>query len=481
MRTHSKSRYMSGLQCLRLFYIEMTDPDRIPKPDIPTQFTFDLGDEVGAAARERFPGGVLIDAYPLEKSVEDTRKALKDGQKVIYEAAFEHEGVHVKVDVLRKKEDGTFDIFEVKQTSGMKPKYIPDVAIQKYVVSGSGVNVNRTYLMHLNKEYVHPDQGELFQMNDCTDPVEEYQEEIPGKLANQKEILKEESVPEMSIGPHCTNPHPCALKDECWEHIPEVSIFNIPRLNKKWELYEQGNIKLEQLPAEFSLTDNQERFVRAWQAEEPTIDQAGIKAMLDDLKEPIYYMDFETINWAIPHYSNSSPFNQIPFQWSLHITRNGDIEHKEFLWKGTDDPRPEFLRTLLEAVGETGSVVVYFDSFEKTRLKELARAFPEHKDAIGRLIERVWDLFLIFKNYYCHPRAKGSNSIKKVLPALCPDISYDDLAVQEGRSASAIFAKMIAKEDGPEKDQMYTDLLEYCKMDTLAMVELLDVVKRDVK
>jgi hypothetical protein len=203
----------------------------------------------------------------------------------------------------------------------------------------------------------------------------------------------------------------------------------------------------------------------------PYIDKEEIAKELEKLQEPVYFLDFETMNWAVPRYRQSSPYNQIPFQWSLHILSGGELEHREFLCDTSEDPRPDFVQGLVENIGDSGLIVVYHKSFEGGILKRLADIFPDQEDRLRNFTDRLWDLEKIFLNHYTDPGFLGSTSIKKVLPVIVPSLNYDELEIGEGDSAQASWVRMIGCE-GEEKEELRKALLTYCEMDTRAMVEI---------
>jgi hypothetical protein len=473
----SKSRYMGYLQCPRLFYYSVNLKDQIPPFDEATLFRFKQGEMVGKAATDEFPGGVRVEPFPLDAAVKNTQEALKNGAEYVYEASFEHQGVHCKVDILHNLGKSVFDIYEVKSTKETSPEHIPDVAIQRWIIEGAGYHVRDTYVMHLNADYVHP-VGELFKKELCTEEAKLLLNDIPNHVEEMKRVAELDKPPEMDIGKHCSDPHDCPLWDMCWAKIPELSIFNIPDYRKKWPLYDSGIVKLEDLP-DVPLNDKQKRFIQACRTGKPVVDKHAIKKELEGLIEPLYFLDFETIMWAIPKHNGMSPNTVLTFQWSVHKLENDVLTHDAYLHSEADDPRVPLIEKLLDALGETGSIAVY-SHYERDCLNGLARAFPEYRNRIDRVIARLWDMLLVFRNYYTDARFLGSNSIKKVLPVMVPGLSYADLEIQEGGTASVMFARMI-EADGEEKEKVRAAMLEYCKRDTEAMVEIyrvLDIVVR---
>ncbi len=464
----TKGKYCKGLQCLKLLYAEESMEEEV---DLALELKFRQGKEVLEAARKQFPDGVLIERDPWGTVLGRTQKRIDDKTPMIFEATFCHDEVLMRVDVLRRAGEKVFDIIEVKSGTSVKEVHIPDVAVQRYVLEGAGFGVNKTFIMHLNSDYVHPDSGNLFEIEDVTDDVLVHLPDVGGHVKAQKEALGGFKPPEIEIGPQCSGPYDCILEDECWSKIPEISIFNIPRLRwaKKWDLFGNKIIFLGDLPEGYSLNIRQKRFVHSALNNIPIIDDKNIKRELNTLKEPIYFMDFETMNWAIPRYSQSSPYNQIPFQWSLHILSGGNLEHREFLAEGLDDSRPGFVRSLIESVGDSGPIVVYHKSFEGGILKNLAGVFPDRQQKLHNIVGRLWDLEKIFLKFYTDSKFFGSTSIKNVLPVVAPELSYDGLEINDGGLAQAGYVKMIESE-GEEKERLRNALLEYCKMDTMAMV-----------
>jgi len=475
----SKTNYCLGLQCPLLLYKKANNPEELPKPTPFDQFIFNQGNLVGALAIKEYPGGVMIPGKPWSKAVERTKRAIENKTTSIFEATFIHDEVVVRVDILERVNRNLFNIIEVKQSSHMKEEYIPDVAVQRYVLEGTGLKIDRTYLMHLNKDYIHPNVGDLFVLEDCTQAALEHLKGIEKKIEAQKQIVGMDEPPSIDIGPHCMKPRECPLKDVCWRVVPEVSIFNLPGYRKKWELYESGIVSLEDLPIELGFGEKQEKYIQSFRRNKPLVDLDSIKSRLTLLEEPIFFLDFETINWAVPRFAGCRPYQNIPFQWSLHIMKDGNLQHKEFLWYNKDDPRPELMTDLLDALGDSGSIMVY-SNYERGVLNRLKEAFPEKSDLIDSTIERLWDLLDIFRYYYIDWRFKGSNSIKSVLPVLVPDLDYSDLDIKEGGMAMVMYDRMIEMK-GDEKEEIKKSLLEYCERDTMAMVEIYKALKNITK
>lgn len=472
----SKSKYVSGRQCLKLLWYTVRDPDAIPPVDAGTQFRFDQGEEAGKKARELAPDGVLIQAFPLHIAVQKTKEAIDRGEKIIFEAAFEHQDIHVKVDVLRNNGDGTVNITEVKSATEVKDYYYDDIAIQKYVVEGCGYSVGKSSIVHLNKEYVHPGDN-LFVRVDVTDLTEAKQVDIPKYLEDQCNIIKIDEPPVIEIGPHCekVRDNPCPLMSMCWKNIPELSVFSIPRIgSKKWELYKKGKIALDALPPDYCSGETQKPFIKSIRTGKPEINNAEIEKWLKKVVKPVYFMDFETIAYAVPRYDKTKPWQAIPIQWSVHKTHDGILTHDEFIYDTNEDPRRAFVETLIKALGGEGTILAW-GAYEKTQLSVFLKAYPEYTSQLTNLIGRIIDFSQVFSKHYVDARCGGSHSLKCVLPVLVSGMSYDDLEIKEGDSASAKYCEMIISSD-EKKEKIKDNLLKYCERDTYAMVKIYEII-----
>ena len=310
--------------------------------------------------------------------------------------------------------------------------------------------------MHTNKKCVYPDLSNVFTIENVTDQVDRLIADVPNNIETFKAILDENVEPEVLIGRHCDKPHTCPFKEYCWKDVPEYSIFTIRYLatNREEELVERDIFSLYDVPDDFPLTKNQRGYVNMVLDNKPKIDKEAIRRKLSELKYPIHFFDFETSNPAIPRFEGLKPFRHFPFQYSCHILQSdGSLTHHEYLHTDKTDPRLPLIESLLNDICGVGSVVVYHASFECQRLKELAEYLPEHSEVLQSIISRLWDQELIFKRHYSHPDFCGSNSLKDVLPVLVPSLSYEDLCIQEGNDAQAVWNTMIETANGSRKKQ----------------------------
>ena len=488
----TKSKYLRGLQCHKRLWYEENHPERAADISRSQQRRFDQSKEVGVLARDYFPEGVLIDTAAPLTSVKQTEEAMQRGDSCIFEATFISNGVLVKCDILQKDSTNSWRIVEVKASTVkqtikaskiVKEEYLHDLAIQKYVLTGHGLSISETQLMLINsEECVYPDLCNLFTIEDVTDPVNQLMDNVHSNVETFKTILNRNDEPEVLIGEQCDKPHPCPFKTHCWKAVPERSIFTIPYLNKnkKAELVEKGIFSLEDIPANYPLSQKQRAYVDSISDNQPEINTAAIKRLLSVLEYPIHFLDFETDNPAIPRFDGLRPYQHFPFQYSCHVLHSdGTVEHHEYLHTDTKDPRLPLVESLLGHVSPHGSIVVYSAKFEKGVLEDMALSFPEHASTFEAMIDKLWDQLDIFKNHYTHPDFCGSNSLKDVLPVLVPFLCHENLDVHDGLEAQAVWNLMLNTTSETKKSEMIEHLREYCKMDTLAMVEIHNVLQEN--
>jgi hypothetical protein len=473
----SKSQFTRGLQCHKSLWLFKNKPELRQEPDEALQARFDAGTEVGILAQQLFPGGTTLEySSGISNNISTTRKLIAAGRGIIYEATFRHDNVLAMVDILRQGPEG-WELYEVKSSTETKDIFINDTAIQYYVVSGAGLKISRVFLVHLNNRYVRMGElnlQELFTIDDVTSLTLNRQEDIPQLLAAMRKTL-EGNEPDIDIGSYCTDPYECDFIPYCWQHIPECTIFDIANLrnNRKFALYYGGILHLADIPADFSLSDNMKIQVEAELTGREFINSHNIREFLIPIIEPVGFLDFETFMEPVPSFDFQRPYQQIPFQYSLHILEHGKLTHYEFLGSPEQDPRRFFIEKLLEDIKPCRTILVYNQIFEVSRLQEIARDFPEFRDAVESIIARITDLMVPFRNrdYYIKEMC-GSHSIKYVLPALVPELSYDDLTIADGEMAMLAYARLAKINPPEEKEKIRQDLLAYCRLDTLAMVRI---------
>jgi len=475
----SKSKYINGLQCLKLLWVSINDATRLPAYDAATQHVFDQGHIIGELAQQLYPGGIRLKTENIGANLRETTVSLKL-RRPLFEAAFSGNRLYCRVDILNPSGGEAWDIVEVKSTNDVKEEQLYDVAFQLHCCQLNGVTINCCYIMHLNREYIKQgdvDPRQLFVTEDVTERLSEFSGGLETRIDEMLAVIDSDKCPETAIGQHCNSPYDCLLQEECWKHVPEHNVMTLYSGKKLGEdLMAQGILDISNIPEEIKLNDKQQIQKDCVNCGQPHIDTAEIKTFLKSLKYPLYFMDFETFSTAIPIYDGTSPYQNIPFQFSLHvITKPGAmVEHYEFLAEGKNDPRPAFLAELKQNIGPKGSILVYYAAFEKSRLKELAKAFPEYQEWVDSINERIVDLNVPFRDFsYYHPQQIGSTSLKHVLPALT-DLSYDDMEIGEGTMASLKYMEAafgnISDED---RQKIRTDLLTYCGQDTGGMIDIL--------
>ncbi|HQV51666.1 MAG: DUF2779 domain-containing protein [Flavobacteriales bacterium] len=484
----SKSTYMRGKQCPKALWLYKHRRDLLPPIGAQQQAIFDSGTSVGLMAQQLFPGGVdCAPPSPFEfaQSVVDTAAAIARGERVIYEAAFMRDGVLAALDLLVHTAKG-WKAFEVKGSTGVKDVYVQDAALQYYVISGS-IALADVSIVYLNNSYVKQgavDVQQLFNRTSVLAEVLREQAAIPARIEALKQVVQQEQAPVVDIGPQCDAPYPCDFKPHCWLHIPERSVFELTgATEQKWSLYQRGILKLVDIPENEKLSAAQRRQVNAWKSGEGHIQHEPLHQWLAALEYPVHHFDFETMMPSIPLYDGTRPFQQMPFQYSLHVQSapSAPATHHEFLADGTSDPREALVQQLLKDIGPTGDILAYNATFERMVLRDLARDLPHHAPAIQQLLPRIKDLMDAFRHgWYYAPQMNGKYGIKTVLPALVPTLSYKTLNVQEGGTASLRFTQLASGTYTGNVPQLRTDLLAYCKMDTLAMVEVLGVLQQVV-
>jgi predicted RecB family nuclease len=482
----SKSRFVAGCQCLKRLYLQVHQPELTAQPDGAGEAIMEQGREVGLLARRLFPGGLAVDgSVSLEQAIRITKELLTNPEvPAVFEGAFRYQGVLVKTDVLQRK-GNRWRLVEVKSTTDLKEHHAEDVAVQSYVVSRSGVALSSVWVAHVNRDYVLAgdvvDARAFFLFRNLTGSVQSLQPTVALQVRSQVRALDMPNPPDILPGPHCTNPVVCEFFSHCNPPKPGDYIGHLPRLHASAmeQLAEMGVDSIRDIPADFELTEFQRRVCTAMQTGRPWFG-GELKSEFASLKHPLYFMDFETVNPAIPRFPGMHPYDHLPFQWSLHVQKKKAeaAEHFEFLAMDTGDPRKAFVSSLCQAAGESGSIVVYNQQFESQRLWELAGWLPEYAERLRAMQRRLWDLLPLVRSHVYHPAFGGSFSLKAVLPALVPEMRYEGLEVQNGRAAGLAWEAMIGGScSDVERQAKRKALLAYCGQDTLALVKLLETLQ----
>ena len=482
----SKSKFLSGLQCHKRLYLEVHQPSLATKPDAATQAMFDMGTEVGELARSRFSGGVLVAAgyRQTEAALAQTAELVQDPRvPAIFEAAFLYSGVLIRADVLERVltvegQPCGWRLIEVKSSTKVKDVHLEDLAVQSEVILGAGLTLVSVGLMHINTGYLYRegaiDLTELFTIQDLSEAVAQRRAAVPERLATMSRMLLQTQAPDIEPDRHCHTPYDCPFWEHCTKDKPARWIHYLPGSKQVvTQLAQQGVTTIDGIPDGTKLSPVQ-RHVK----ENVEWVSAKLGSVLKAVQHPVHHLDFETVMLAVPRFSETRPYQALAVQWSNHIEQaSGELRHEEFLHKDVSDPRKVLAESLLESLGDRGSICVY-SPYERSILEQLAVAVPSLRQALLRIVGRLWDLFPIIRDHYYHPAFGGSYSIKSVLPAMVPSLAYDDLAIKEGGHAASQYYRMVFVEtDWVERANIQEALLAYCKRDTLAMVELRRALK----
>ena len=485
----SKSLYVRGLQCPKSLWLKKYKHDVLDQNTDPA--VFETGNIVGELACELFGGGkrIKFDGGSFDEKIVQTENFIKNGEKAIYEATFCFDEILVMVDILQVV-DGKLVINEVKSSTNLSDVYVDDASIQYYVVSSLGYEVERINVIYLNNQYIRGEKLELdklFTVNDVTDQILSMQSKVAENIKKLKETINDDVEPNLDIGVHCFKPYECDGMNYCWceqRKIPDgTSVFNIAKINKKkaTKLYQSGIVNIADIKDIDAFNANQQIQIKAQINGEEFVDKEAIREFLDTLNYPLYHLDFETFQQAVPEFIGLRPYEQIPFQFSIHKDDGkGNLEHFEFLAEAGADPRYELALNLIKFIPQDACLLAYNMSFEKGVIRRLATNYPQISNELMAIHDNIKDLMAPFasKSYY-HPKMQGSYSIKYVLPALVPEFesAYKDLnLIHHGGEAMQAYAAMACMNE-TQREAYKKALLEYCKLDTLAMVKVLEKLR----
>ena len=491
----SKSRFCKGVQCPKMLWLDRNMPEQMDS-SVVNEELLAVGNVIGDLARGYF-GGFAEVAFCKNKveMLAETQLLLDEGASVIAEASFSYDGNFCSVDLLRAIPGG-YELVEVKGSTAspsesakkVKRIFIHDLAYQYYVLTNCGLNVKKASVMQLNREYVRKgelDIQQLFVLTDCTELVAFLQQDMAEHIGEIKATATQESEPAAEISSRCNNPYTCGYKAWCYRHLPPNNVFDIGwrmRNATKDAAYRAGFLSFEDvLRNGVKLSESQHRQVTTvTQNLPPHIDKAAIANFLAGIRYPLYHLDFETFQQAIPQWDNVSPYAQIAFQYSIHIQDApcSEFAHKEFLGTEGIDPRRALAERLCADIPVGACVISYNMGFEKSCINRLIQLFPDLAGYLASINDNMIDLAVPFANGAYYQREMGSSySIKAVLPALCPgdpELDYNALhLVKNGNEAMAAYATLHEKPP-EEASEIRKALLAYCRLDTLAMVKLLD-------
>lgn len=485
----SKTNYLVYRDCAHNAWVKAHLPEvyRAKPLSVFDQAIIETGNEVDVLARDLFPGGILVE----RGDAPGTAQLVAGRTPVMYQPVFESEKYTTACDVLVwNAETNVYDLYEVKASASGDDKkakddlYAHDLAFQAHVLRENDVPLGTLYLVRLNSEYIFDgslDLELLFTREDFTERVSEISDAVLIEMEAAHAWLQQESAPD---GP-CTciyrgRSSQCTTFAHTNATVPEYSVHDLTRIGtskkKLAALIDAGVLAIEDVPDDFGLSEKQRNQVIATKTGEPFVDTDAIAAFLATMQYPIAFLDYETYPCALPRFAGYGPFHQIPFQFSLHVIEadGGEARHHEFLFTEPECPDVALVAALKAALPQTGTVVAWNQTFEKGINAKLAERLPGERTFMDDVNARVVDLMDVFTGQMVvHPAFKGKTSIKYVLPALVPELSYQELAIQEGGTASETWNKIVTGEldaDGIARER--ENLLKYCGLDSLAMAEI---------
>lgn len=477
----SKSDYIMGLDCVKALWLKKNRKDLTPEYDDRTLQNFETGEKVQELAYDYYGKGVFVDAenWDVFGGAAKT-KVLAQTNDIIYEATAKLDnGCFCRIDIMMRNGDA-WDLIEIKSATEVKDYYIDDLAFQKYVFENAGYPIKNCKVLHLNNQYVRHgdlDISQLFAEEDVSDKVNAKKSEVEMYVKGMLSYQEMPDEPEIPLHSSCSD---CPFYGYCGKDLPEYSVFDLLSSKNADLFYNQTHsFSVEDVSEDWCSTEKQLIDRAAYLNKSLHIEPENIQEWLNTLEYPLYYLDYETVQCAIPMFDDAKPYSQIPFQFSLHIQNTPDAEprHIEFLHQERSDPRRALAEALVKSCGEKGSIVVYNQAFEMTRNKELAELFPDLAADLLDINERVIDQLIPFRSRALYSyKQKSSASIKYVLPAFS-DLSYKGMNIANGGEAmSKYLAFLEGSQTEEESKQMFADLLKYCGQDTYAMVLLMKVL-----
>ncbi len=479
-RLLTKTKYLNGLQCHRLLWMAFNQPESLPAIDIVSQHIFGQGNEVDKLAKKLYPTGVNIAAVSFVDTINKTRAQLDKGRP-IFQAGFKAGDSYSRVDILLPGGNGGWELVEVKSSTQVKPEHYPDVAFQRYCCEKAGLSISKCSVATVNNKYVRKgdvDPQEFFVIEDVTEQADSVAVGMEDAIAAMFKVIALPECPQLNLSPKCRDPRDCPLIEDCQLSLPDHHVLTLYYGKQAgYALLSQGVQCIKDIPDGFKLTAIQRIQRECVLTDEPHIDGEALQVFLGNLRYPIAYFDFETINPAIPLYDGMRPYQKIPFQFSLVVVPNEDAEPQcfSFLAKSADDPRHALLAEMKRQIPDIGSIVVYNKGFEGPILKQLGESFLGYREWLDGLAPRLYDLWEPFKKFhFYHPEQQGSTSIKHLLPTLTGR-SYEGMEIADGETASVLYWNVTHEPAAEvERQKVYSDLEKYCGLDTDGMRSIVE-------
>ncbi len=480
----TKSGFMNYLQCPKALWLYKHRKDLIH--DDSDISLVNQGREVESYAYKLFPGGVFVDDNKI--NIDKTKELINKKTPTIFQPSFSGNNLFCQSDIVEyNKEKDAWSIIEIKSSTQIHDRHYKDVAFQKICLQKSGIKVHKIYLMYINNQYIKNgdiDLEKLFIKEDVTDIVQQIEKQTEIEINNALQILTKQKCPNIRILRQCDNPYKCDFIDYCLGGIAEDSIYTISTFlgeKKLAKLLDKKIDSVKDIPEDILSTKKLKMHQYVVKNNIHYIEKDNIKKELQKIEYPIHFLDYETYHPAIPMFDGFSPYQKIVFQYSLHIIQSveSEIEHYYFLANNFEDPTYKLSKSLANVMHKKGTFISWNKKFEMGCNREMGERVQEFKDFYNDINSRMYDLMDIFKNsYYVHKDFHCRASLKKVLPVIVPYLSYANLSIQEGMIASNNWGKMVKNNlSKQERDDIYNNLLEYCKLDTLAMVKILNKLR----
>ena len=475
----TKTRFIASLQCDLRLWNQIYDPSPLNNSKLGSHQL--EGIRIGELARKLFPNGKLIDHKNNNhlESCDKTRQLMFSNEPVIFEAAFSTEHYRTRVDIFEKANGFSWNLYEVKASTSIHDQHIMDLAYQLDVLNCLGIIIAAAYIIHVDPNYKLKNSeivaGEFFKVVDLTDIVKSKLPNIAQLRQQKLSVAQQQVAPNINPGNFCKSPKPCEFRERCLSKLPKDWIGKIPRIKQTQldNFYSHGITSISQIPDDMILKGMNEQIKISHKKGKPyiTID---LESRLHGFGPPAYHLDFESIMPGIPIYEDTSPYQHIPFMFSLHLVENNNLSHRDFIGDPSKDPRQDLALNLIKMTAGNNYPLVVYSQYEKRIISELARDFPDMSRPLLEIISRLRDLYQVVQKCIYFPDFYGSYSIKYVGPALVPALNYNDLEIRNGGMAAAVYQELAENSnvDKVELVQRLNDIRKYCHRDTLATVEI---------
>jgi len=477
----SKSDYMLFLRHPAWLWLKRNDPTKLQRGSPSVQHRMDEGYEFEKCAEQLFLGAKKIgfaDISEYNTMLSRTSAAWSSGAHCVIQGKYQSGEINCITDILEDDGNG-YVLTEIKSSSSAKPEHELDLAFQRLVLEGAGYNIHTCRVAHVNSSYLREgkiDAKKLVAFTDVTESVEKLIEKTKTDIDRAIAVLNDKNIPDIDPLLAISNAFQewLDIRKTLEPHLDKDSIYHLPKISSgvAKKLTENNISLIRDINDASLLSHGAAKYWRAFERKDRHIDTSKLKSFLDEITYPVYYLDYETSSSAVPVWNRTAPYQQVPFQYSLHIKRdpNAALEHCDYLHKAKDNPMDGLLEKLSEDIADFGSVIVWNKGFEVDRNTEMAKYAPEYQEFLSGINSRVIDLIDPFKgDMIMDPAFKGSNSIKDVLPVMVPDYSYNDLMIKDGGTAASEW-KAVTLQDGPHREKVHADLRKYCARDTEAMV-----------